>query len=255
MSARKPIAVLDTNVIADIYSVHDLIDRFEAIRDGRDVAELDLDAPSLVYRRARARESLLLAMYLDRIGAATFSLHSELLALFDEKVPDDAKAPPGTDYRSDYTRMFLHFVHDQLLPGWESQIPSDPDEHEANDADQALVDKARALGVPLITNEGFSETGYRVGKIAKRAKAAQVACFHPRAFYEGTIDEAGEIGAFLQRFRTEAPKYIEARRRAVGPDATRELLQLVIGTYRLFLLGETDGRGIVRVRLPEPSTR
>jgi hypothetical protein len=62
-----------------------------------------------------------------------------------------------------------------------------------------------------------------------------------------TVDETDEIRDFLDRFRSEAPRYLDAHSAKFGEDAARELLGLVIGTYKHILLGETKGRRAVRV--------
>ena len=256
VSDRKPVAVLDTNVLLDIYSVHDVFGLYGGRLAGDAGSKFDLDAPDLVYRRARARESLLLAMHLHKAKAATFSLHSEPLAQLTRLVPDDSRAKPGTDYTSDFTRTFLWYVKDYLLPDWESQISAGPDGKRANGADQALVDVAASLGVPLITNEGFTAEGYGVGDIGKRAAEAGVAWYHPRGYLESQgVDESAEIRDFLGRFRSEAPRYLEDHRAKFGDDAAGELLGLVIGTYKHILLGETDGRGVVSVKISVATRR
>lgn len=50
-------AVIDTNVMLDIYSAADWHQEYERGALG------DIDGPRALYRRARARDSLLLAMY------------------------------------------------------------------------------------------------------------------------------------------------------------------------------------------------
>ena len=55
------LAVVDTNVLLDIYSCHDVSNSYE---QGAQIdTEAFVDSGEAVYRRARARESLILAMY------------------------------------------------------------------------------------------------------------------------------------------------------------------------------------------------
>jgi hypothetical protein len=235
------LAVVDTNVILDTHSIHDVMGAY-------DREHADLDAPDLVFRRARARESLLAMVYLNKIKARTFSLHSELLEQLTKYAPPEAT--PGTQFESDFTRMFIWFVKDYVLPDWDSRLPREPGGERANGADAALIDAAKELGVPLITNEGFNKDGYGEGKIGKSAAAAGVTWYHPRTFYEGKIDEATESKAFLDRCRAEAPRYLDDLWTKRGRDKSDELLKLVIGSYRHILLGETEGRTTpVRVTL------
>jgi hypothetical protein len=74
------VAVLDTNVKLDIYSCHDFVRTADdAITKATGTPVAALEEPRVTYRFARARESLLLAMYLHARSAKTFSLHRELV--------------------------------------------------------------------------------------------------------------------------------------------------------------------------------
>jgi hypothetical protein len=172
----KFVAVVDTNVILDTHSVHDVMGAY-------DKRFSDRDAPELVFRRGRARESLLAMIYLNKIKATTFSLHSELLDQLTKVAPPDAT--PGTVFEADFTRMFIWFVKDYVLPDWDSQVATKPGGERANAADAALVEAAKEFGVPLITNEGFTKDGYGEGKIGKRASVAGVTWYHPRKYPRG----------------------------------------------------------------------
>jgi hypothetical protein len=153
-SSNQPIAVVDTNVILDTHSVHDVLGAY-------DKQHANLNAPELVYRRARARESLLLMIYFNKIKAATLGLHSELLAQLTKNAPPEAI--PGTSFEADFTRMFIWFVKDYVLPDWDMQVQAEPGGERGNAADSVLVTAAAQRGLPLITNEGFSKDGYGEG--------------------------------------------------------------------------------------------
>ena len=79
-------------------------------------------------------------------------------------------------------------------------------------------------------------------KLRKRAQDAGVQVFTPREFCQGKLDETEEISAFLQRFREQAVRYLEARQRELGPDKGYEVISLMDGYYRHILRGETEGR-------------
>jgi hypothetical protein len=202
-------------------------------------AEAAIDQQSVVYRRARARESLLLAMHFNNIAATTFSLHFEVLDLLTRRAPP---AAGGATMESDFTNTFLHFVKDYVLPNWNPTMPTASGTEGRNDADRALVEHARGRGVPLITNEGYSPTGIVDEGMRQLAMAAGVRVFTPREFYQGRIDEGAEIDAFLRRFREQVPHYLEVRRREVGKDNFHRVLEWVYGYYRLILLGQTAVR-------------
>jgi hypothetical protein len=97
----------------------------------------------------------------------------------------------------------------------------------------------------------YSQAGYSEGGIGKRAGKAGVKWYHPRAFYEGRIDEVKEIDNFIDRLRVEAPKYLAEHWRRHGKDESDEFLRFMIASYRHILLGQTEGRSTpVRVKLP-----
>jgi hypothetical protein len=226
----KPIAVIDTNVILDVISIHDLTREYGKPHD-------DLDAPNLIFRRARARESILAMIYLNKIEATTFNLHGELLEQLERY------APPGQDTPETYfVNTFLWFVKDHVLREWDWIIPTQPGEERGDAADQVLVNAAKEWGVPLITNEGFNAKGYGEGEIGERATAAGVTWYHPRKFYEGKIDETTEIEAFLGRCREKAPTYLAEHKQRHNDDSVATWLPLVLGSYRHVLLGDTEGR-------------
>jgi hypothetical protein len=229
-------AVTDTNVLLDIYSCHDLstaYDQAYARLGGGAVDDL-----AVVYRRARARESLLLAMHFNKVKAATCSLHFEPLDLLTRRAPP---APGGATLESDFTTVFIYFVKDYVLPDWTTQMPTQPGGEAGSDADKAYVAFAKEHGLPLITNEGYGQNGIVDEKMRKLAKDEGVAVFAPREFYAGKIDEAVEIEAFLRRFKEQAPAYMEERKRDLGEDNIGEVLTWIFGYYRMILRGEVEG--------------
>jgi hypothetical protein len=228
------VAVVDTNVLIDVYSCHDLTSTYEQ------VGVEALDSSSAIYRRARARESLLLVIYLHRVRARTYSLHSEPLDVLTTNVDpqDDAT------FETHFTKMVVNFVLPVVLPGWDAVRPDTPTRETGNAADAALIAYAKKSGLPLITNEGFTSTGYFEGKIARRARAEGVAVFFPHQFYAQKIDEAAEIEDFVRRFVTNAPAFTDARQR---PELVRATLDHMEGYFRHVLLGIGPNGSRVRV--------
>jgi hypothetical protein len=230
-------AITDTNVLLDIYSCHDVIGAYN--RAYERLGPTAIDEPAVIYRRVRARESILLALYFHRIAAHSYSLHAEVLELLTRRSPP---APPGQTIESDFTTFFLHFVKDSVLPAWRPGMPVMPGNEARSQADQALVNFARSLDVPLITNEGYTQDGIVDQNHGLRplARDAGVQVFAPREFYAGKIDEVQEIEDFLRRFREQAPAYIDVRRASLGPDDRgEEVLNWIYGYYRMVLLGDT----------------
>jgi len=72
----RPVAVVDTNVLLDLHSMHDFRQVEELVQLHGDAA---FDHAKTTYRLARARDALLLGMHLSKNNLTTWSLHSELL--------------------------------------------------------------------------------------------------------------------------------------------------------------------------------
>ena len=117
MSTTHPIAVVDTNVLLDIYSCHDLVGSFDLAHQS--LGDGVLGDPSFLYRRERARSSLLLAVYLDRIKATTCSLNAEPIAMMLRSAPPMGG---GLDLRSDFTTFVVYFVKDHVLSDWQPMM-------------------------------------------------------------------------------------------------------------------------------------
>ena len=161
----------------------------------------------------------------------------------------------------------VNFSKDRLFPDWEPgfaspwpdwekslplellspelRTPGHPELEKptGTNADTFHIACAKRHNVPLITNEGFGEKGYKRGDAMKRAGRAGVAAHHPIDFYRGHLDEEEEIERFLSRFREEAPRYLDAHRAKVGEDKLPDALTMIFGVYRNVLRGETEGRG------------
>ena len=91
-------AVMDTNVLVDIFSCVDLE------REARKAE--DPGSSASVYRRARVRESLVLAWWLHEHHATTWGLEFELRRQLAALVPPADTRQFGTHY----TTRFIHFV-------------------------------------------------------------------------------------------------------------------------------------------------
>lgn len=222
------VAVLDTNVLVDVLSCHDLLEAYDIH---------DAESLPLVYRRARARESLLLCMHLHDTWSDTLSLHEAVRVLEKCSPPEDK-----VSFARAFTETFIWFVGDDLLPNWEMHVPTTDGGEKGNAADRAYLELAKSRGLPLITNEGYTMDGLKDEKLRGDAKAASVPVFAPREFIEGKMNEALAIGAFLIRFTERAPAYLDRRRAMHGEDKTLDLLAHVYSLYRHILLGETEGR-------------
>ncbi len=227
-------AVVDTNVLLDIFSCRDLFEEFESSGAGTDDGKLD--EPRLV-QLARARESMVLAMYFDRISATTFSLHHEALVLLERVSP-----PQPSDFFTTFTTLLIHFVKDYLLPRWRITMPTEPGVECSNAADAALLAFAKEHRVPLITNEGYRPSGIVVEKLRKDAIDAGVPVFTPREFCARKINEVDEMDSFFTRFEELGYRYLEDHRRRFGPGNVGTNLDTLFGYYRMVLTGKVEGR-------------
>jgi hypothetical protein len=226
-------ALLDTNVVLDIYTTRDLEREYER-PEGPDV-----DGADAVYRRARARESLLLAMYFNQRKALTYGLHHESLR-------EVVRASPPTqqsDLSTHYTTFFVHFVHEELLPHWRDTWEDHNDEGlMGTECDDRLLTLAEAHSLPIITNEGFTPAGpseCKARSLRSRAKARGLAIYSPREFWAGKLDEEAAIQAFLDQFRQQAPRHIRSH---PFPKTAEDSLTTIYGYYLHVLLGVTEGR-------------
>jgi hypothetical protein len=256
--------VLDTNVLVDIHSCHDIVRKYgERAKTLGPAAMTDRD---VVFRRARAREGLLLAIYLHNVKATTFTLQGEAMRVLEKAAPPSAQG--GTSLPTDHLRFFIWFVKDRVIPGWNLHfcLPkkggnwpglianrelvkgnlSDPDhpdvlEPTGNRADLFHVAMAKERKLDLITNEGFTPDGYGVGKVSEWARAEGVRTLFPKDVYAGKLNEDYAADKFLERFAREAPAYLEERERKNGPSYNQDFMEYLGGYYRHILFGDVEG--------------
>lgn len=236
---------MDTNVFLDIHSCHDVTRDFDRLHC--EIGDAAVDDPKIVYRRARARESMLFALYLHKSKGTTMSLHHEAIELLLQCAPP---ARRDAQMEGDFTRVFAHFTKPFCLRGWNPVVTKEHGEVRRNAADRAHVALAKSRAIPLVTNEGASEDGSidESKLIRVEARAAGVTVLTPRQAIEGLINEQQEIESFLARFRERAPNYLARRGRR---DRMGDVLTWVFGFYRFILRGEVEGREVpAAIRLP-----
>ena len=244
----KPVAVIDTNVIANIVTCMDAVNH--SARPGWSV-----DSATSRADRAKARQATILSWHLHEISAETFSLHEARWLIFNRVSPDAL-----ADDKTHFTIIWAHYVKDRLLPAWRMTDPAleEPEfsgsdaevlaelkrrwdlEPKGDDADQLYVDRARSFGVPLITFEGLRDSGQIDHRSGIRLKAADagVTVLTPAEFYTGR-DENQTCDTFYGRWVDGAADYINSARH---PDVTRDSMATFDGYYRYILYGEVKGR-------------
>ena len=230
--------VLDTNVLVDSYSCADLFREFQHVSEAE--VRAHLQSPRVGFRLRRAKDAILLADHLHRTRSRTWSLHREFLAILEGAAPPYEGGSELVSFESAYTTLFVHFVHPRVLPEWRNYLPTAPGKEASNAADRALVNKARKLGVPLISNEGLTETGGidESRGLRKYARSRNVAVLLPREVLAAAGDEGEAVDNFFERFDQAAPSYVRAAVRNFGADGNAEKLSLVRGYLRLILKGE-----------------
>ncbi len=225
----EPIAFVDTNVLLDIFSCHDLAGHYD--RCGADAAASDRAA---IYRRARAREGLVLAIYLHQRRARTVSLRSEPMEILQQRVPSSE----GDKFETHFTVLFVQFVFPTILSGWDVSVMDCDDDCAASKADALLVDSARESGLPVVSNEGHSPTGYAPKFLNKYAMEQGVHVTTPREFLPPDFDVAEATAWFLERVEVEAPRYLSS---CENQEILRDSWRWMLGYFRHTLRGETAG--------------
>src|SRR5271163_4932387 len=125
-------AVLDTNGFLDMFSNRDLTREYQ--KPG-----FDVESAEAVFRRARARESVLCACYFNEVEATTYVLKDAVLKQLEKMAP-----PEVASAETYHTTQVIHFVNDYVLPKWSSQmqmiVAKDGSSPKGNAADATLVD-------------------------------------------------------------------------------------------------------------------
>jgi|GEM_PF-3547858 len=224
-----PIAILDTNVIVDLYSWHDWLDHFEPKYSYASVLVDKSDAKSR-YRIRRPREALLLAIHLHQIGAVTFSL-SESVRMINKLVNPDAVGDP----KKAFAQTFLYFVKPTLLGNWKDGMRYS--NSHGNRADDELLQEAKDSGIPLVTSEGYSHIGIDEGnRMRKKARRMGIQILTAREFCKAKVDDDDGLN-FLKAFSKNCRAYID---RSVARGSKRSAVVQAIdgmhGYYRELLL-------------------
>jgi hypothetical protein len=241
MIVGKPIAVVDTNVIVDLYSWHDFNEHFERLITTASLPGVPIDDPTSLMRITRARDALLLAICFHKTNAITFSLSESVtllnrLTVFDrdgKPLPDDERIR-----RLAFTKTFLWFVKTRLLTGWKDAMRDS--DLKGNDADRAFVAYAKENELPLITNEGFGPLGInKKSLMQKLAREQGVRIIQAIDFYADKMDDMAEGIAFFLRFRAEAPEYLKwyVKRHPEGKKAVQQILR-DLGRHYEYLLSD-----------------
>jgi hypothetical protein len=200
--------VLDTNVLLELYSIHDLTKLYAAEfeKHGETAEERAL----VLYRRQRAAYTLGLAIALHERSFTTFQLGGESLRILSDRVPPDEDSLEAI-----YVQLFLYYVKDYCLANWNPVTDEKIDEGvKGNACDDILLNIARVNRLSLVTNEGSSERGLDdTHGMRGLAKTAGVQVFTPFE-YLGTLGVPFPDASirFADCFRKRQDEYLATRK-------------------------------------------
>jgi len=223
----KPVAVIDTNVIINIFGCFHVSRHY-------DEPGMSAEHPKSTYRRDRARQALLLAQHLHNTKATTFNIYEPMTIVVREVNPEASDT-----FEHHYTRIFANYIKDTVLPDWTMLQPDRPgNEGKGDKADSALVQHAQDYGVPLVSFEGFTPSGIDSNnKMRKKATAAGVQLLTPMEFYS-EADEQLLAALFYNGFKNGAKRYIDE---GPAPEVNHVAVNDVNGYFRHVLFGITEG--------------
>lgn len=216
--------VIDTNVILELYSVHDLMRDFEESHAKK--GEAAAEDPKVRFRRLRMADSLALAIALHEKKETSFQLVTEAIEMLMREVPPDSDG-----FERAWVQFFLYYTKDLCLADWGEESDSELGAGAKGTArDLILLEVARAKGVPLVTNEGNTQAGIDDKRgLRKRAIAARVPVFTPGEYVARLgVEFPAASEAFAERFRGRQEEYLAGRSDA---DAAREHLAKISDIY------------------------
>lgn len=228
--------VLDTNVLMDLHAA-DLLRAFDNESSARD-ARVSRDVRC---RQLKARYSSLLVWICSQRRLTTLSLEDEFTRKLEEIIP------PGSGTMSEaLTKVFVYVVSNGMLRGWKGRAVKDDSYSPTGDsADDWYLKLARSAGVPVITHEGVTSSGYRRtnnrGKLNLRGKCetAGVPVFSSYEYLKHLgVDCGHEAVLFVNAYAKAAPEAL-ATSKITGASA-REMALKLQDYYRFVLLDEVD---------------
>ena len=151
-----PAIALDTCVVKQIFAFCDLMKAASTAG----TPEAALGSTAVAYRVARVRRSILLAWACREQNIEGRCMRGEVGRILTRDVDPARREDPATAF----TQMIIHFVGGYVLPGFRLVSWNDePSGLHGNAADDWLVARAKADGIPVITDEGNGLLGLRVG--------------------------------------------------------------------------------------------
>lgn len=230
--------LVDTNVMMEIYSIGDLL----VLGDKLGSQEAMAASTEFTYRLVRSRHSNLLAWWFAQTGTFGGMLGNEVVDMLEGKLA------PVTD-RASYaiTTGIMHVIIPFIFKGMRIGPMLEVDHRAAKeDADTELLRIATVDKLPLITWEGFTQSGLSGHKssgklnLRGRCRDAGVVVHTPQEFLASKgINLEAEARRFCDACRAGVD---EGKGRGVLMDtaAGRDVMDLLVGIYRWIMLGEVS---------------
>jgi hypothetical protein len=243
MKAVKPdiksVGVLvDTNVMMEIDSFGDLLKLADKLRSVEAIAACS----EFRYRQLRSRYSNLLAWWFRQTGTVGGMLGTEVLGKLKSDLAPEGD-PRSHNLTTGIVEVILPFVLKDMRIGPLIEV-----DHFAssNDADTELLRIAKAENLPLVTNEGLTQSGLTETKkngernLRGRCRDAGIDVYSPEEFlaYKGV-----EVTTEARRFcdACSAGVHEAAARGVLMRTATgREVMSHLVGVYRWIMLDAVD---------------
>jgi len=235
----KSVSVLvDTNVMMEIDSFGDLL----KLADNLHSVEAIAASAEFRYRQLRSRYSNLLAWWFTQTGTVGGILGSEVVGkLKSDLAPEDD--PLSHNLTTGIVQVILPFVLKDMKIGPLMEV-----DHFAssNGADTELLRIAQAEHLPVVTNEGLTQSGLTETKkngdrnLRGRCRDAGVDVYTPEEFlaYKG-VDVTTEARRFCDACNVGVDE-AAARGVLMRTAAGREVMSYLVGVYRWIMLDAID---------------
>jgi hypothetical protein len=243
----KADTLVDTNVMMEVYTVVDLL----KLGDELGSPEAARRSSKYMWRQERSKHSTILAFHLAQQRRVVGILGNEVVAQLEKLAGKPAPGEDGTSYilAAALVRVVRECV---LIPnGWREGGLIEVDHSKVGTpADGELLRVAIADKLPLITWEGFTETGFSDNprSLRNRAKAAGVEVYTPREFLDANNVNVAEE---CRRFVAACIDGVQ-QAKAAGMLGGHEVLDDIVPLYRFILLDEVSEQ--IR-HIPRPGTR
>lgn len=227
-----PRAVVDTNVLLAIFSWHDFI--ITGDTEVRRDPNATLLHPNIQFRAQRARQAFFLTLMFHERQWTTLMPLNEVVRLMTVRVPpasdrkdlhlrksegDDASLAQA---KLHFTTLYLYFVKDLLLPGWQPiGDPSEDLDKVGNQVDLLCLAQAEKERLPLISWEGHGPSGFNPSKlIPAQAKERGIDLVTPSDLLSRErFDPSAPLNRFFASWAEKATHFLQEGHGPGAPDA------------------------------------